>query len=49
MKVTEWENARAVLAGAGEAASLPPDLALATLEAAVLRRIPAAATGDARS
>jgi hypothetical protein len=51
VQATDWENARAVLAGAGDAASLPRDLALAILEAAVLGRSPGAAerlSGDAR-
>ena len=51
VKAADWENARAVLSGAGDAASLPQDLALATLEAAVLDRKPTAAerlSGEAR-
>ena len=51
VQAADWENARAVLAGAGDAATLPHELVLATLEAAVVGRSPAAAerlSGDAR-
>jgi hypothetical protein len=35
----DWENARAVLGGAGDPAGLSVSLALAVLEAAVLRKL----------